>query len=121
MKLLAVVTMFYLPGSFVSSLFSTSVFDWDSRDLRNSSIAVPLTPQFRLYWAVTLPLTILTFIAYFLWFVLQKKESNSRFELAEEKVAQDHAADKRSLQTRRSTRLWPRNSRLSSKASMDSV
>ena len=72
MKTLAVVTMFFLPGSFISGLFSTPTFDWDSVDLTNrDSIGVALTPQFRLYCAITVPLTLVTFILYFLWLWFQ--------------------------------------------------
>ena len=86
MKTLAVVTMFFLPGSFVSSLFSTPTFDWDSVDLTNTgSIGVRLAPQFRLYCAITVPLTLVTFILYFLWLWFEarerkKSEAKSRAE-----------------------------------------
>ncbi|KAF4456906.1 hypothetical protein FALBO_15313 [Fusarium albosuccineum] len=65
MKTLAFVTMFFLPGSFVSALFSTDLFDWDG--VEPGSIGVPSTPQFRLYWAITVPLTVVTFLLYFAW------------------------------------------------------
>lgn len=75
MKTLAVVTMFYLPGSFISALFSTPCFDWDNLDFSNKgSIGVTPTPQFKLYWAVTIPLTLLTFVLYFVWLYFQKME-----------------------------------------------
>ncbi|KAF5022414.1 hypothetical protein F66182_5554 [Fusarium sp. NRRL 66182] len=65
MKTLAFVTMFFLPGSFISALFSTDLFDWENAE--TGGIGVPSTPQFRLYWAITIPLTITTFILYFIW------------------------------------------------------
>ena len=72
MKTLAVVTMFFLPGSFISALFSTQCFDWDRVDkTRWGSIGITLTPQFILYWVITIPLTILTFILYFMWLKYQ--------------------------------------------------
>lgn len=68
MKTLAYVTMFFLPGSFISALFSTPLFTWDNVDVTDeSTIGVGTTPQFRLYWAVTVPLTVVTFLLYFLW------------------------------------------------------
>ncbi|CAM1500796.1 Fc.00g099580.m01.CDS01 [Cosmosporella sp. VM-42] len=74
MKTLAVVTMFFLPGSFISALFSTQCFDWDSVDLTNRSISVKVTPQFGLYWVITIPLTVATFILYFLWLHFQTQQ-----------------------------------------------
>ncbi|KAM0343158.1 hypothetical protein ACHAPU_008907 [Fusarium lateritium] len=65
MKTLAFVTMFFLPGSFISALFSTDLFDWDSTE--GKGIGIEPTPQFRLYWAITIPLTLVTFILYFMW------------------------------------------------------
>ncbi|KAH6891400.1 hypothetical protein B0T10DRAFT_311687 [Thelonectria olida] len=72
MKTLAVVTMFFLPGSFIAALFSTPCFDWDSVNPNNrSSIGVTATPQFSLYWAITIPMTLITFLLYFAWLQFQ--------------------------------------------------
>lgn len=79
MKTLAVVTMFFLPGSFISALFSTPCFEWAKVDLSSSAIGVPPTPQFRLYWAITIPLTLMTFILYFVWLWFQKRKRDRKF------------------------------------------
>lgn len=63
MKMLAIVAMFFLPGSFVAALFSTPLFEWDLA-LGSSSIGLGTKPQFALFWAVTIPLTLLTFLFY---------------------------------------------------------
>lgn len=73
MKTLAIVTMLFLPGSFISALFSTSMFDWDSVDPSSGSIAVRTMPQFGLYWAITIPLTVVTFLFYFFWLRVMKQ------------------------------------------------
>jgi hypothetical protein len=80
MKTLAFVTMFFLPGSFVSSLFSTDLFEWDSRDLRSDSMGVKPTPQLGLYWAITIPLTVLTFVAYFGWLIYERWKKTRRLQ-----------------------------------------
>lgn len=81
MKTLAFVTMFLLPGTFVTGLFSTNLFDWDSRDLsRSDVIGVTTTPQFKLFWAITIPLTIFVFALYYLWLWIQKKQMRKRNE-----------------------------------------
>ncbi|KAF5127516.1 hypothetical protein E5D57_008449 [Metarhizium anisopliae] len=77
MKTLAVVTMFFLPGSFISALFSTNCFEWAGVDLRSGSIGVKPTPQMSLYWAITIPLTGLTFVLYVVWLAFQKRERDN--------------------------------------------
>lgn len=78
MKTLAFVTMFFLPGSFISALFSTDVFDWDG--VKKGAIGVPSTPQFGLYWAITIPLTVVTFLLYFLWAECSSYERSQKRE-----------------------------------------
>lgn len=62
MKTLAVVTMFFLPGTFVASLFATPYFALDS-----DRGAVILHRNFGIYWAVTVPLTVVTLMAWTAW------------------------------------------------------
>jgi hypothetical protein len=78
MKTLAFVTMVFLPGSFVSALFSTNLFDWNNRE--GQDIGILTTPQFRLYWAVTIPLTVITFILYFMWAEFSSFDRSQRRE-----------------------------------------
>ncbi|GAB1312587.1 hypothetical protein MFIFM68171_02797 [Madurella fahalii] len=73
MKMLALVAMFFLPGSFVAALFSTPLFAWDEA-LGSGSISVGTRPQFALFWAVTAPLTALVFVLYAVWMYVQKKK-----------------------------------------------
>lgn len=80
MKTLAFVTMLFLPGSFVSALFSTNFFAWDDVDLTKDDIGVPMTPQLALYWIITIPLTLLTFIFYFMWLRVQKPKHQRELE-----------------------------------------
>lgn len=85
MKMLALVAMFFLPGSFVAALFSAPLFDWDSAD-KNAvdnprSIALGTKPQFALFWAVAIPLTVATFVLYAVWIVMQKKRLRRRLKL----------------------------------------
>jgi hypothetical protein len=80
MKMLALVAMFFLPGSFVAALFSAPLFDWDSANSNSdrSSITVGTKPQFALFWAVAVPLTVVTFGLYAMWIVMQKKRMKRR-------------------------------------------
>ena len=72
MKTLAVVTMVFLPGTFIASLFSIPFLYWN--------------PGFGIYWATTLPLTLLTFAVWGAWTTKQhvkymKENSKAKAEL----------------------------------------
>ncbi|KAL2167351.1 hypothetical protein VTG60DRAFT_1384 [Thermothelomyces hinnuleus] len=72
MKMLALVAMFFLPGSFVAALFSAPLFAWDEA-VASGGIAVVTRPQFALFWAITAPLTTLVFGLYGLWMFFQSR------------------------------------------------
>jgi hypothetical protein len=64
MKVVAVMTMAFLPGTFIAALFSIPSLQWNT-----SSV---VQDKFWVYWAFTLPLTALVFA---LWMMLtQAKE-----------------------------------------------
>lgn len=69
LKTLAMVTMLFLPGSFIAALFSSSFFlAWDDADnSRTGSTGLKIMPQFGIYWVVTIPITLVVFILYFVW------------------------------------------------------
>ncbi|KAH6973956.1 hypothetical protein EDB80DRAFT_742797 [Ilyonectria destructans] len=75
MKMLSIVAMFFLPGSFVAALFSTPLFDWDGAPMDSSSIGIGTRPQFALFWAVTVSVTALTFAVYLVAAVLRKRRA----------------------------------------------
>lgn len=62
MKTLAAVTVVFLPGTFVAAFFAMPLFQWDV-DAPSSIVS----NRFWIYWAVTVPLTILTVVSWFLW------------------------------------------------------
>ena len=53
MKTIAFVTMFFLPATFVSAVFSTSFFSFDAQQGTWS-----VSAKFWVYWAVSIPLTL---------------------------------------------------------------
>ncbi|KAL4751026.1 hypothetical protein BDW72DRAFT_174556 [Aspergillus terricola var. indicus] len=63
MKTVAVVSMVYLPGTFVSGLFGTNFFSFQA-DPGNTWL---MADEFWLYWAVTLPLTLATVVIWAIW------------------------------------------------------
>lgn len=62
MKTLAAVTVLFLPGTFVASLFAMPLFRWDV-DATSSIVS----RHFWIYWAVMIPLTVATVLAWILW------------------------------------------------------
>ncbi|KAL2130241.1 hypothetical protein VTI74DRAFT_6718 [Chaetomium olivicolor] len=77
MKMLALVAMFFLPGSFVAALFSTPLFAWDEAVARGG-MGVGTRPQFALFWAITAPLTVLVFLLYALWMCVQGRKERGK-------------------------------------------
>ncbi|KAL2857328.1 hypothetical protein BJY01DRAFT_137785 [Aspergillus pseudoustus] len=63
MKTVAVVSMVYLPGTFVSGLFGTNFFSFQA-DPPNTWIT---SDKFWIYWLVTIPLTLLTMFVWAIW------------------------------------------------------
>ncbi|KAE8329649.1 hypothetical protein BDV39DRAFT_171693 [Aspergillus sergii] len=63
MKTIGVVSLVYLPGTFVSGIFGTNFFDYQSGEAESWEMA----KNFWLYWAVTLPLTLATVVVWALW------------------------------------------------------
>ncbi|KIM38868.1 hypothetical protein M413DRAFT_238636 [Hebeloma cylindrosporum] len=62
---MAAVTMFFLPGTFVSALFSMVFFDTKAND--NGSESISVGPQWWLFPVITIPLTILVFATWVAW------------------------------------------------------
>lgn len=77
MKMLALVAMFFLPGSFVAALFSAPLFAWDEA-LASGGMAVGTRPQFALFWAVTAPLTAVIFALYGVWMCVQSRRERGK-------------------------------------------
>ncbi|KAL3478134.1 hypothetical protein BJX99DRAFT_224681 [Aspergillus californicus] len=63
MKTVAVVSMVYLPGTFVSGLFGTNFFSFQA-DPPNTWVT---SGKFWIYWVVTIPLTLLTVAVWAVW------------------------------------------------------
>ncbi|KAI9838488.1 MAG: hypothetical protein M1838_004562 [Thelocarpon superellum] len=73
MKTIAIVTILFLPGTYISTLFAMPLFDWDAGP--GEPVA---TARFWIYWAVTGPLTIVTLIIWLLW--LRREVARNRQE-----------------------------------------
>ncbi|KAG2412987.1 hypothetical protein HFD88_010546 [Aspergillus terreus] len=69
MKTIGFVTMLYLPGTFISGIFGTNFFDFNSSF--NDTWAT--SNKFWVYWAVTVPLTAITLILWAWWHSMPRK------------------------------------------------
>ncbi|CAG8956160.1 hypothetical protein HYFRA_00012077 [Hymenoscyphus fraxineus] len=64
MKAIAVLTMIFLPGTFLASFFAMPLFNWDSE-----TQAGVVNGRFWIYWAVTIPGTLLVLASWRAWWV----------------------------------------------------
>ncbi|KAG4431984.1 hypothetical protein IFR05_012535 [Cadophora sp. M221] len=62
MKTIAIVTMVFLPGAYIATLFSMSMFNWHA-----ASGEHVLSNNFWVYWAVTLPITTIVLLIWAAW------------------------------------------------------
>ncbi|KAF6811975.1 hypothetical protein CSOJ01_05413 [Colletotrichum sojae] len=89
MKGISLLGAIFLPGTFLASIFSTTFFDFkDAPDM-----ASVISPRFWVYWAATVPFTLVVVGLYFLWErrrqVLYRQDAESLerdIELLEAKV-----------------------------------
>jgi Mg2+ and Co2+ transporter CorA len=65
MRSIAVVGLVYLPGTFVSGLFGMNFFDFSEESGVQSW---KISSKFWVYWAITIPLTLVTILVWVLAF-----------------------------------------------------
>ncbi|GAP82627.2 hypothetical protein SAMD00023353_0101590 [Rosellinia necatrix] len=66
MKTLAFLTTIFLPPTFVATVFSTGLFDWQGGGM-------VVSDMFWVYWALSVPLTILVGVGWRVWWSFEKK------------------------------------------------
>ena len=80
MKTLAAVTVAFLPSTFVAAFFSMPLFQWTA-----STDGQVVSKRFWVYWAVTVPLTLATLLAWAVWTRREtRRQSVKDFEAREE-------------------------------------
>lgn len=62
MRVIAAVTLLFLPSTFVSAIFSTSFFNYD-----HGAGVWAISDKFWIYWAVAIPLTVVSVLTWVLW------------------------------------------------------
>ncbi|KAI9925110.1 hypothetical protein AWENTII_006762 [Aspergillus wentii] len=75
MKTIALVSLIYLPATFVSGLFGMNFFNLSDDNGQQLWI---MSDNFWLYWAITIPLTILTVIIWAIWHYSDRITSTAR-------------------------------------------
>lgn len=80
MKALAVITAVFLPGEFMSSLFGMGIFNWQGDDDGTDGSgggggddAAVVGYDFWVYWAITIPVTIIILVLWRAWWVGQDR------------------------------------------------
>jgi hypothetical protein len=77
MRIITLVTLFFLPGTFISTLMSTPIVDFDSTkagfSLRNIGVGA-----LQLYLLISVPLVALTFLAW--WVTARWEKRRSKLE-----------------------------------------
>ncbi|RDW84181.1 uncharacterized protein DSM5745_04507 [Aspergillus mulundensis] len=70
MKIVAFLTTFFLPATFVATFFSMPLFNWDS-----PSVSHVATGHFWVFWAVAAPLTVVTMVCIVAWAVWHERNT----------------------------------------------
>ncbi|KAN0095108.1 hypothetical protein V8E51_015819 [Hyaloscypha variabilis] len=68
MKVIAVLSALLLPGTFIATLFSVPVFNWDQEN--------PIGPHFKTYWYFTAPITTVLVVGFSAWFLKMWYDDN---------------------------------------------
>ncbi|KAF2139611.1 uncharacterized protein K452DRAFT_275029 [Aplosporella prunicola CBS 121167] len=82
MRIITLVTLFYLPGTFISTIMSTDIVRFGSENPASPKKKVSVE-AIKLYMAVTLPLMVMTFGAWYgvyLWVNKREKRHNKDLE-----------------------------------------
>lgn len=77
MKCMAIVTMFFLPGTFVSSLLSIPLFDWDAEQQVTMYRRSHWQPVLGVFFAITLPLMAVTFGVWLFWILVHRSRARN--------------------------------------------
>lgn len=85
MKTIAILGIVFLPGTFMATLFSINMFDWGDADSGETS-SLTVSPSMWIYWAITVPLTLLTFLVWVFWSRRENHKSNKRLMICRTKA-----------------------------------
>ncbi|KAF1972963.1 hypothetical protein BU23DRAFT_147202 [Bimuria novae-zelandiae CBS 107.79] len=102
MRTLAIMSIAFLPGTFVASFFSMSMFNWQAP--AGTSV---VSSRFYIYWAVTGPLTLVVFLIWLFWYEVHKKHDTYAAKLRARTQKQSMSRPSREEKFWDVGRLWP--------------
>lgn len=85
MKTISVLGIVFLPPTFVATLFSINMFDWGVNDDKGSTL-LKVSPSMWIYWAISVPLTLVTFAVWLLWARKENEKSRKRLMIFRSKT-----------------------------------
>ncbi|RFU31736.1 hypothetical protein B7463_g4618, partial [Scytalidium lignicola] len=71
-KMLSLLGTIFLPGTYIASMFSTTFFNFQNASDMNSDVS----PRFWIYWAVTIPATLIIVSIWYIW----ERRRESRYD-----------------------------------------
>lgn len=80
MKTIAILGIAFLPGTFVATLFSINMFEFGDPSSGGTS-SLTVSPSIWIYWAITVPLTVVTCLVWVVWSKKENRETNKRLML----------------------------------------
>jgi hypothetical protein len=85
MKTIAILTVLFLPATFVATLFGISgMFDWTPAGTANVDQMPTVSPFFWIYWAVAVPLTVVLMVVWRIWWRMEDRRHER--EVADTKI-----------------------------------
>ncbi|KAJ4418230.1 hypothetical protein N0V82_005704 [Gnomoniopsis sp. IMI 355080] len=90
MKTLALVTALFLPATFIATLFSVDMFDWQA-----STDSAVVNQKFWIFWAVSVPLSILILGAW--WYIWNLSRTYYATKFAQDFEGNDAVRERRTL------------------------
>ncbi|KAI9766182.1 MAG: hypothetical protein M1840_006749 [Geoglossum simile] len=83
MKVIAVLGLLFLPGTFISTFFAMPLFNWDNWTNSPGSRSSPIRPGFWVYWAAAIPTTVSLILCVGIWLYIRSQ--NDKYWDDEEK------------------------------------
>ncbi|KAJ6100392.1 hypothetical protein N7499_000022, partial [Penicillium canescens] len=85
MRTISILGIVYLPATFVATLFSINMFTWGGTSGEEAS-SLSASPSIWIYWAVAVPLTVITILVWVLWSKRENQKSNKRLMVSHMKA-----------------------------------
>ena|SRR6266480_4594546 len=103
MKTIAVLTTLFLPGTFVATFFSMTMFNWNPSS--NGSFSSPgtsdttpwMSPYMWVYWAISIPLTLFVMVLWLFWSRRELKKGQMKLNV---KGGDDELADSERVESK---------------------